>query len=66
MFMANYPTVDWGPHGVWASDCSDDINSAMCDYATEVAWKVINTTMEYYHDKGILGWLDGGMAPPRP
>ena len=20
--------------------------------------------MEHYHDKGLLGWLDGGMAPP--
>ena len=19
--------------------------------------------MEYYHNKGLLGWLDGGMAP---
>ena len=22
--------------------------------------------MEHYHDKGLLRWLDGGMAPPRP
>ena len=22
--------------------------------------------MEHYHDKGLLGWLDGGMATPRP
>ena len=22
--------------------------------------------MEHYHDKGLLGWLDGGLAPPRP
>ena len=22
--------------------------------------------MEHFHDKGLLGWLDGGMAPPRP
>ena len=20
--------------------------------------------MEHYHDKGLLGWLDGGMTPP--
>ena len=20
--------------------------------------------MEHYHDKGLLGWFDGGMAPP--
>ena len=22
--------------------------------------------MKYYHDKGLLGWLDCGMAPPPP
>ena len=22
--------------------------------------------MEHYHDKGLLGWLDGGMASPCP
>ena len=22
--------------------------------------------MEHYHDRGLLGWLDGGMAPLRP
>ena len=22
--------------------------------------------MEHYHDKGLLGWLDGGLAPPGP
>ena len=22
--------------------------------------------MEHYHDKGLLGWLDSGMAPPCP
>ena len=38
----------------------------MCDYATQVAWKINDTTMEHYHDKGLLGWLDGGLAPPRP
>ena len=64
--MANYPSVEWGPHGVWVSNCSDDINNIMCDSATQVAQKVTNTTVEHYHDKGLLGWLDGGMAPPRP
>ena len=39
---------------------------ALCAYAPQVAWKVTNTRMKHYHDKGILGWLDGGMAPPRP
>ena len=66
MFVANYTIVDWGPHGMWLSDCSDDINSTICDYATQVAWKITNTMMEHYQDKGLLGWLDSGMAPPHP
>ena len=38
----------------------------MCDYVTQVTWKITNCSMEHFHDKGLLGWLDGGMAPPRP
>ena len=57
MFMANYPTVDWGPHGVWASDCSDDINSAMCDYATQVAEKITHSSMKHFHKKDSLAGL---------
>ena len=63
MFGANYTIVDWGSHGMWLSNFSDDINSTVCDYASQVA-QVTNTMMEHYHDKGLLGWLDGGMAPP--
>ena len=37
MFVANYTIVDWGPHGMWLTNCSDDINSTVCDYATQVA-----------------------------
>ena len=66
MFIANYTIVDWGPHGMWLSNCSDDINSTMCDYVTQVTWKITNSSMEHFHDKGLLGWIDGGMAPPRP
>ena len=66
MFVANYNIVNWGPHGMWLSDCSDDINSNVCDYITQVTWKTTNTMMEHYHDKGLLGWLDSGMAPPHP
>ena len=51
MFVANYTIVDWGSHGMWLSNCSDDINSTVCDYATEVTQKVTNTMMEHYHDK---------------
>ena len=40
IFVASHTIVDWGPHGVWLSNCSDDINSTVCDYATQVAWKV--------------------------
>ena len=27
MFVANYTIVDSGPHGMWLSNCSDDVNS---------------------------------------
>ena len=64
MFVANYTTVDWGPYGMWLSNCSDDINSPMCDYVTHVTWKITNNSMEHFHYKGLLGWLDGGMASP--
>ena len=37
MFGANYTIVDWGSHGMWLSNFSDDINSTVCDYATQVA-----------------------------
>ena len=37
MFMANHTICDWGPHGIWLSNCSDDINSTMCDYVTQIA-----------------------------
>ena len=36
MFVANYTIVDWGPYGMWLSNCSDDINSTMYDNATPV------------------------------
>ena len=62
MFVANYTIVDWGPYGMWLSNCSDDINSTMCDYVTQVTWKITNSSM----DKEFLGWLDGGMAPHCP
>ena len=64
MFVANYIIVDWGTHGMRLSNCSDDINSTERDYDTQVAKKITNTTKEHYDDKGLLGWLDGGMAPP--
>ena len=66
MFMANHTIVDWGPHGIWLSNCSNDTNNTVCDYVTQITQKVTNTTMEHYHDRGLLGWLDGGVAPPRP
>ena len=27
MFTANHTVVDWGPHGIWLSNCSDDITA---------------------------------------
>ena len=57
MFVANYTIVDWGPHGMWLSNCSDGINSTLYDYATQVAQKVTNTTMEHSMTKDFLGGL---------
>ena len=37
MSVANYTIVDWGTHGMQLSNCSDNINSTVCDYATQVA-----------------------------
>ena len=31
-----------------------------------MTWEVTDTTMEHYLGKGLLGCLDGGLAPPRP
>ena len=36
MLMANHTLINWGPHGMWLSNCSDDINKTMYDYATQV------------------------------
>ena len=55
MFIANHTIVIWGPHSMWLLNCSDGINNTMYDYITQVAWKVTNTTMEHYHDRGLLG-----------
>ena len=67
MPVANHTIVDWGPHGMQLSNCSDDVNSTVCDYATQVAWKINDdATMEHYHDKGLLGWFAGRLAPPHP
>ena len=63
MFIANHTIVNWAPHSMWLLNCSDDINNTMYDYITQVTWKVTNTTMEHYHDRGLLGQLDDGMAP---
>ena len=37
MFVTNHTIVDWGPRGMWLSNCSDDIHSTVCDYATQIA-----------------------------
>ena len=66
MFVANYTIVDWEPHSIRLSNCSDDINSTMCDYVIQVTQKITNSSMEHFHAKGLLGWLGGEMAPPGP
>ena len=40
-------------------------------YTTEILGKEQKTLckrllMKHYHDKGLLGWLDGRMTPPPP
>ena len=35
MFVSNHTIVDWGPHDMWLSNCSDNINSIACDYDTQ-------------------------------
>ena len=35
MFVANHTIVDWRPHGMWLSNCSDDINKTIYDYVTQ-------------------------------
>ena len=37
MFVAKHTIVNWGPHGMCLSNCSDDINGTVCDYAAQVA-----------------------------
>ena len=66
MFVAYHIILDWGPRGMWFSNCSGEVNSTVCDYVIQVTWKVTDTTMEHYLGKGLLGWLDGGLAPPPP
>ena len=66
MFVAYHIILDWGPRGMWFSNCSGEVNSTVCDYVIQVTWKVTDTTMEHYLGKGLLGWLDGGLAPLRP
>ena len=45
MFMANYTIVDWGPHGMWLSDCSDDINNIFQWYGRSLTlrWNITMT-----------------------
>ena len=34
MFVANHIIVDWGPHGMWLSNCSEEVNSMVYDCYT--------------------------------
>ena len=54
MFVANYLIVDWGSHGMWLFNCSEEVNSMVGDYALQKAWKVTDTMMEHYYDKRLL------------
>ena len=56
MFAANHTIVDWGP-----MVCGYLIAQMILTTLSEI-WKVTDTRMEYYHDIGLLGWLDLGLA----
>ena len=60
MFAANHTIVDWGP-----MVCGYLIAQMILTTLSEI-WKVTDTRMEYYHDIGLLGWLDLGLAPSHP
>jgi len=60
MFVANHTIVDWGLHGMGYLT-AQMILTTLC-----VIWKVTDTMMERYYDKGLLEWLDGGLALPHP
>ena len=55
MLVANHTIVDWGPHGMQLSNCSEEVNSTVCDSVTQGTWKVTDTMIEHYHDKGLFG-----------
>ena len=42
------------------------ILTVLCVIVTQVTWKITNSSMEHFHNKGLRGWLDGKMAPPHP
>ena len=55
MFVAKYTIVDWEPYGMWLSNLSDNINSTMCDYVTQVTWKITNSSVEQYGERQERG-----------
>ncbi|XP_037360014.1 endogenous retrovirus group K member 18 Env polyprotein [Talpa occidentalis] len=62
-----YVFVDWGPHGKFLTNCSEDYSPAVCDYVTNAVWNVSkNGTVKDRNQYGLMAWHDGGMAPPRP
>ena len=62
MFVANHIIVDWGPHGMWLSDCSDDINNTVC--YMEGHWHSDETLP--WQRTSWLAWRWNGTPPPPP
>ena len=54
--MANHTIVNWGPHGIWSSNCSDDIKSTIYDYVIQVTY-ITNSSMKHFHEKDSLADL---------
>ena len=64
MFVANYSIVDWGPYGMWLSNCSDDINSTKVWLCYSSTWKITNSSITLPWQR--TPWLAWWLAPPRP
>ncbi|XP_027465208.1 endogenous retrovirus group K member 18 Env polyprotein-like isoform X1 [Zalophus californianus] len=67
LMLNNRMVADWGPHGKFLNNCSEDVNSTICDYITNIRWNhTDHGTYTHHHTKGLMTWHEGGLAPPWP
>ena len=65
-FLANHTVVDWGPHSMWLSNCSDDINSIVCDYILEWHGRLPILQEGITMTEDFLDGMRVECPPPRP